>query len=293
MTNQELTDLMRRAADDLDPAASRRILERAVAGGERKRFTRHLAVGGSSAAALGVVATIAVVVATTGGGPTPDAPVAAASNVAGQPSADPTYSPGSETEVPGGPVVPTDRTLVSDTALAQVLRDLLPAGSVTGLDLTHVVGSGDGGHLADTNKAGRMMSFHLDGAAAYVAVGRWDGYHAVGSEDVEVDGKTQLRQKVATTAREACGGSYRTFPAITCTQAAEGWYSVMRPNAGGAVAGAKELWVELYTDDGYVVRVHSLNTAGEKQGPKVADEPVIDTAASLTLVRSPRWFTVT
>lgn len=297
MTTPELTDTMRRATADLYPDSAEALVRRAVVAGERRRLRNRLAVGVPSAAVLGLVAT--TVVLTTHGS---DAPGREASVVpATRPAAAPTtYAPGSRTEVPGGPVIPTDRRIVGDAALRQVARDLVATGTLTGLSVAHVTGSGVGSHLADTSTDGRALSFQVDGAGAWIAVGRWDGYHAVGFDDSDlqvVEGGLDdalagaSDQKVATTAREACGGAYRVSPAIDCTRTAEGWYSVSRPNAGGEVAGAKELWVELYTPDGWVVRVHTLNTAGEKQGPRVGDGTAISEADSLAIARSPLWFT--
>lgn len=289
-TTPELTDTMRRATDDLAPGSSDRILARALVGGQRRRVRHQLTVGASSAAVLGVVATT-VLLATGGSNEAHrDAPpVASAVPKVAAPSSTPTtYAPGSRTEVPGGPVIPTDRTIVDDASLQQVTRDLVSHGQLTGLTVHHVTGSGVDAHLADTSTDGRAMSFRVDGAGAWIAVGRWDGYHAVGIEDVRHD---HPGQKAATTAREACGGSYQSFPATRCTKAPEGWYVVAHPSAGGAVAGATELEVDLYTDDGYVVHVHSLNTAGEKQGPRVGTGTAIDEADSLAIARSPRWFT--
>lgn len=279
----QLAETMRRATEDLYPESSERILDRAlIAGSRRRRRRHHLAVGLSSAAVLGVVATSVILVSTGGRAPGREAPFAAASSPAA------TYAPGSATEVPGGPVIPTDRRIVDDESLQQVIRDLAGNGNLTGLAVEHVTGSGVGRHPADRTTDGRAMSFQVDGGAAWIAIGRWDGYHAVGFEDSGVN--APLQQKVATTAREACGGSYRTFPAITCAPSPEGWYSVTHPNAGG-VSGSKELWVDLYTEDGYVVRVHSLNTANEKQGSPVSTRTSISEADSLAIARSPRWFT--
>lgn len=297
MTAPELTETMRRATADLAPESSERILERALVAGSRQRLRHRAAVGLSAAAVLGVVATT-VVLANSPRDTGPGTPVAAASKSA-QPSGSPTYAPGSATEVPGGPVIPTNRTIIDDASLKQVARELVGNDSLTGLSVQHIAGSGSSQHLADTTTDGRVLSFQLDGAAAWIGIGRWDGYHAVGFPDdfqVSSNSLADIRrrptgQKVAYTAQEACGGAYRTYPAIACTESPEGWYSVTRPNAGTQVAGAKELWVDLYTEDGWVIRVHSLNTPGEKQGPKISDETAVSQADSLDIARSARWFT--
>lgn len=298
MTMPDLTETMHRATEDLGPGSAEQLLAGAMAAGERRRRARSWTVGVAAAAVVGIVGAAATTAALTGSGGSAtgrDVPVAASPKApAAAPSSPTAYSPGGRTEVPGGPAIPTQRTIVDDQTLAQVTRDLVAHGALTGLRLTHVTGSGVGEHLADKTTDGRAMSFKVDGAGAWIVVGRWDGYHAVGFDDLgaaEGHGIEASGQKVALSAREACGGSYQVFPVIQCTQTSEGWYSMGRPNAGDAVAGAKELWVDHYTEDGWVVRVHTLNTAGEKQGPRIGAGTAINEADSLAIATSSRWFT--
>ena len=292
----ELSDLLQRGADRLDPLSGQRILDQAIARGASRRRRRRLAAGSSAFAITAVTCT--GVVLTTGGGPgtapsvVEDPAPATAPPAAPSASAEPSYAPGSDTQVPEGPVVVTDRKVVEDAALAAVTRDLLAAeGEVGDVTVEHVATSSPS-HMADRTREGRRVSLTYDGAMASVTIERWDGYAAVGIEGMGpgVDPR-EAEQRAATTAREACGGSYKVFPAIRCQEAAEGWYSVMRPYQGDTMpATHQQLLVSLFTDDGYVVRVDSYNTAAEKAGAVVADDPVLTLAESLALARSPRWF---
>jgi len=54
MTRPELTELMHRESDQLDPAAGQRILQEALLKGARRRRARQLAVGASAAALVAV-----------------------------------------------------------------------------------------------------------------------------------------------------------------------------------------------------------------------------------------------
>jgi hypothetical protein len=191
----------------------------------------------------------------------------------------------SKTEVPGGPVIGTDREIVGNAALRTVTLDLLPPGVVAGLDVQPVASS-DPSHSADTTRNGRGIAFRFDGGGVSIVIQRWDGSAAVG-----VAGVDDLSQKAATTAREACAGSYQTFPAIECQQAREGWYEVAHPSQGDAVPDSyQETLVQLYMPDGYVVRVDAYNSPGEKAGPAATAAPVLTEAQALALARSPRWF---
>ena len=299
MTSTKLTDLMRQQAEELDPASSQRILNDALRGGARRRLRRHLVVGATAATVLAAIAT-GTGLAMSGGPSRTDneRPDVSATS----PSAATAYDPGSETEVPDGPVIKTDRKIVGDAVLLAVTRGLLPAnGVVTDLDVAHIESSAPT-HTADNTRNGRRASFKLDGAGASVTIQRWDGYAAVG---VDLDYLKQIAgpdgelerfdgsppQKVATTAREACAGSYQVSPAIECHESAEGWYSVGRPSQGAATPNTyQELSVQLYTDDGYVLRVNAYNSSGEKAGPLVAESPVLTVDESLTMARSPLWF---
>jgi hypothetical protein len=300
MTNTELTDLMRRASDDLDPASSQRILDEALRNGARRRRGRHIAVAASAASVLAVVAGGLGIAPSVGLGHTEDT---RAEVLASPLTAPTTYPPGSRTEVPGGPVIETDRKIVDDAALRAVAGDLLPPdGNVTHLVVRHVESS-DPTHLADKTRNGRAISFTLDGASAGVVIQRWDGYAAVGvQEPLSVEegrmpaGNDETagddpKQKAAITASEACAGSYKTFPAIECQASPEGWYSTSRPSQGASSPAVyQQLLVQLYTHDGYVVQVNSYNTPREKSGPVVEDAPVLTVDESLAMARSPRWF---
>jgi len=297
MTSTELTDLMRRESEELDPVSSQRILADALRGGARRRLRRHLTVGASAAAVVAVMAIGTGFAISNGPSGTGDAGTGGWA----APSTEPTKAPGSPTEVPDGPVIETDRGIVGDAALLAVTRDLLPAnGVVTDLDVSHIESS-DPTHAADSTRNGRRVSFKLDGAGASVTIQRWDGYAAVGwavddlkqiaGPDGALEGIEGLPPKVATTAREACGGSYQSFPLIECDESEEGWYSVGRPSQGATAPDTyQELLVQLYTHDGYVIRVDSYNTSGEKAGPLLAESPVLTFAESLTMARSPLWF---
>ena len=136
MTSTKLTDLMRRQAEELDPASSQRILNDALRGGARRRLRRHLVVGATAATVLAAITT-GTGLAMSGGPSRTDneRPDVSATS----PSAATAYDPGSETEVPDGPVIETDRKIVGDAVLLAVTRDLLPAnGVVTDLDVAHI-----------------------------------------------------------------------------------------------------------------------------------------------------------
>lgn len=290
MTHPDLQDLMRRASDDLAAPETERLVAHAVRAGTRRRTRRRALEVLSVTAVVGLVAGGALLL-TGGDNPQTLAPTTSATRSATDPvtSPDPqdlvdkalaTYDPGSATRVPEGPSIDTTRRLASDTALEQTLRRLLD-GRAQNLTLTHVLGSGVGGHLAETSTDGRSLSFAVDGAAAQVMLGRWDGYAAVGVDE-RGDPMAVVHPK------SACEAPHQGTPQ-ECVESPAGWYTVGHPNAGGE-PGGQELWVDLYTADGWVVRVHSLNTAGEKVGGPVTEGTALDEAESLALASSPNWF---
>lgn len=303
MSDTELADLMTRTPPALEPDIARRILDEALVSGTGRRRRRHFITGACSVAALATVATgISLVTAVSDSdelGRRPDQAGAPASTL--PPSPPTTYAAGSETEVPGGPVIPTDRRIASDPMLALLVPALLPDAArlgdqVVDVEVTHSESSSPS-HMADKTRNGRTISFTLDGAAASVEIQRWDGYAAVGIDnfDVLLDPKNHVGedpgQRVATTAREACGGAYRSATLATCEQTEGGYYWVSRPDQGDAMSKTyKELYVSYFTDDGYVIRVDSYNTGSEKSGPVVATEPVLSVQESLALATSPEWF---
>lgn len=282
MTGSDLQQTMRTATDDLHPAAPEELLSRALVAGDRRRTRRRVGVGVASVAALGLAATGIMAFAGLPGSRS------AQVGVAGQTTAQPTVSDTHTAPldpIAEGPSVPTQRRLVGDDALKAAVRDLLAPASAQELSVEHVVGSGVGGHMDDTTTDGRLIGFKVNGAAASIGVGRWDGYHAVGTTQTE-----PAEPLVATTAEQACSGAFQQAPANVCTSTPDGWYTVGHPSAGGA-AGSKELWVDLFTEDGFVIRVHTLNTAAEKQGDPVQDDTALTEAQSLELARSGAWFT--
>jgi hypothetical protein len=300
VTDTELGRLLRGLPDQLDPAAADRLLGAALADGSRRRRGRRLLVAAGTAGSAAAVAVVAVAVTGLTGAPAAVDPAPAATTSAPVvPTASPTpthYAEGSETEVPGGPVIPTDRSVAGDDVLRATLLDLLPADRVADLEVTHTWSS-DPTHMADHTRNGRALTFRFDGGGASVVIQRWDGYAAVGIEPAPDGGLPTtldggLVQKVASTAREACQGAYRAFPPLECTQDPGGWRSVSHPSQGAdAPASHRELYVRLFTDDGYVITVDSYNTPGEKVGDTVADEPVLSLDQSLALARSSAWFT--
>lgn len=290
MTHPDLTDAMRQATQTLAPEDPDHLISTAIRRGAQRRSRRRLLTGIGTAAVVGAAATGVLQLGPQADGPAPAAdpqhaqtPTPPASPPASAaPTATPSYASGSLSEVPGGPQIPTQRGLASDRALARATSELL-AGEPAQLTVSAVQGSGNGGHEADTSTDGRRVDFKLDGMAASVAVGRWDGYHAVGAS---LDGE----QLVATDGKSACERAFQLHPALQCVQTTEGWYSVGLPAAGPAQPDAKELWVSLYTDDGWVVHVQSMNTVAEKQGSAVRAQPALSQAESLKLARSARWF---
>ncbi len=298
MNDPALTDLLQHAADPLDPAASERILAGSLRGGDRRRRRRHLAV---AAAAGGVAASVtAVGLAAAGGADTvrgEDPGIVAtqpASPTVTEPAEDATsYAPGSETELPEGPEIPTDRDIASDARLADVVRDLLAEdGAVTDLHVEHV-STAVVGHSADPTLDGRRVDLLLDGMGTSITLQRWDGYAAVGIANPTARTEAELGQRVATTAVEACGGAYRSFPAEQCSLVEGGAYHAGWPAQGASMPDSyKELVVTLYTDDGWAIQVDAYNTAGEKVGGgPVQDLPPLDEARSLEIARDPAWFT--
>lgn len=298
MTDTQLGDLMRRTTTDLDPAASARILDAALRDGARRRRGRRLAAAG---AGLSTAAVVAVTVAAAGlAGPDPaadDSPEVAATTRPAAPSSPPataaTYAPGSETEVPGGPVVPSERRIAADAALLDAARATLPDGVVEDLAVART-GSRVSGHVADRTRDGRRISLSFDGAGVSVTIQRWDGYAAVGvanMEEMVAEPGTEPVQRAALTAREACAGAYHAMPPLACAEDPGGWHRIDRPSQGAAMPETyQELYVVLFTDDGWAVTVDSYNTPAEKGGPPVAEEPVLSVAESLALARSADWF---
>lgn len=284
MTDTELTELITRTCAGIDPpeaAVQDRILGDALADGRRQRRRRRrlAATGWSTAAvALTVVGVTGVAGLLDGSGPGEggrEVAVEPTTRVSSPtPTTAPSYAPGT------GPTVATDRRVVADDALAGITRDLVPDDiALTGLEVEHVP-SLVTGHESDHTRNGRRISFLLDGAGTSITVARWDSYAAVG-----------FRQRVATTAREACAGAYSVFPPVRCTATGGGWYSAGRPSQGAAMPDTyQELVVTYFTDDGYAVSVDSYNTPGEKSGGVVAPEPLLDRAQALAIATSPRWF---
>lgn len=299
MTDPQLGDLMRRVPDQLDADAADRILGAALSSGDRRRHGRRLAVVGTGVSAAAVVAVAVAAAGLSGPGTAHDEPTAVASEpTAPLSSAAPTYARGSRDEVPGGPVIDTDRAIADDDALAAAVRALLPEGEIDNVQVAHVE-SRVSGHRADKTRDGRQVSLAYDGASVALTVQRWDGYAAVGVagigdadhlEDVLSRGD-QLEQQVATTAREACAGAYTVSPPMQCTEDEGGWHRIARPSQGASAPDTyQELYVTFFTDDGWVITVDSYNTPAEKSGPPVADEPVLSVEESLAMVRSDRWF---
>lgn len=298
MTDPTLTDLLHHAADPLDPLAAERILAGSVHGGDRRRRRRHLVV---TAAAGGVAAAVTVGgLSAAGGGDNvrgedprivatqPD-PTTATEPADGATS----YAPGSETELPGGPQIPTDRRLVGDDRLAGVVQGLLARdGAVTDLRVEHV-STAVVGHSADPTREGRRVDLLLDGMGTSITLQRWDGYAAVGIANPTARTESEVGQRVATTAVEACGGAYRVFPAVECSLVEGGAYHAGWPAQGAAMPDThKELLVTLYTDDGWAIQVDSYNTAEEKAGGgPVRELPPLDEARSLEIAQSAAWFT--
>lgn len=298
MTDPGLTDLLQTATSPWDPSSADRILTESIRAGARRRRRRHLAVTVGAGATAAVVAGVGVALA--GGGdtvrgedPVATRPGSGADTSAARQDAPTRYSPGSETEVPGGPEIPTERDLVGDARLVAAVQDLLAAdGDVTDVEVEHV-STAIVGHLADRTRDGRRVDFLLDGMSTSITLQRWDGYAAVGIADPTAPGATELGQRVATTAMEACAGSYRVFPPIDCRPVDGGASSAGWPSQGAAMpASYKELLVALYTDDGWVIQVDSYNTPGEKSADGPLQElPPLDAARQLAIAQSPRWFT--
>ncbi|NPC98404.1 hypothetical protein [Nocardioides sp. zg-DK7169] len=310
MTDQTLADLLRHAPDDLDPTTADRILGAAMTSGTRRRRGRHLAIAG---AALSSAAVLALAVSASGvvGGSDPRSPaVAGAPDPSPAVTSEPAAAPDPGDADTRGPVIATDRAIADDAALRAGLTDLLAgAGELSGLSVAAHETSDPS--TIGAPPEGRRVGFLLDGGAASVVVQRWDGIAAVGStlalgdpsgerrDRIAAAGRTPAQgdtsiapgEMVATTAAEACAGAYQTYPAIECREAPAGWYSVARPSQGDAMPDSyRELLVSLYTPDGYVVRVDSFNTPGEKVGPVVAEQPVLTEAESLALASSDLWF---
>lgn len=297
MTDPGLTDLLQRATDPFDPSSAERILADSLHEGVRRRRRRHLAVTATVGATAAAVAGLGVVL--VGGGDTvrgedpvatrPGSPAATSTAPQDGPTS---YAPGSETEVPGGPEVPTDRDVVGDARLVAAVQELLASsGAVTGTDVEHV-STAVTGHMADTTREGRRVDFLLDGMGTSITIQRWDGYSAVGIADPTATSEADLGQRVATTAMEACAGAYRVFPPVACTPVDGGAYEAGWPSQGAAVPDThKELLVTLFTDDGWAIQVDSYNTPGEKAGGPLQELPPLDAARALEIAQSARWFT--
>ena len=286
MTDRGLTDLFQRATDRLDPASVDRILAESLGGGTRRRRRRHLAVTATVGVTAAAVTGLGVVL--TGGGTT----TRGEDPLATQPAPSASYAPGSETEVPGGPEIATDRAIVGDGELAAAVRDLAAGtGVVTGVEVEHVA-TAVVGHTADTTRDGRRIDFLLDGMGTSITIQRWDGYAAVGFANPTASDEAGLGQRVATTALEACAGAYQVFPPVTCRPVDGGAVSSGRPSQGASAPDThKELLVTLFTDDGWAIQVDSYNTPGEKAGGPLRELPPLTVERSLQLLQSPRWFT--
>ncbi|MQW75474.1 hypothetical protein GHK92_06285 [Nocardioides sp. dk4132] len=289
MTDLQLGDLLRQAPDDLDPATADRILEAALVSGTRRRRGRRLAMAGAALSSAAVVALAVSASGLVGTDPGPRGPAVAGAPEPPPATTEPPDAPGPGEADTEGPVVPTDRAIADQPTLLAVTTDLLAgAGELSGLSVAAHETSNPSRLGAPLE--GRRVDFSLDGGGASVTLQRWDGIAAVGST-LAVDPTGPAREKIATTAAEACAGAYLTSPAIECRESPAGWYSMARPSQGDAMPDTfQELMVTLYTPDGYVVRIDSYNTPGEKVGPVVAEQPVLTEAESLALASSQRWF---
>jgi hypothetical protein len=293
MTDLQLGDLLRHAPDDLDPATADRILGAALVSGTRRRRGRRLALAGATLSSAAVLAVAVSASGLVGGASEPQSTGAADSPEPGPvPQQELSASPVPGEPAASGPVIPTDRAIAPQPTLLDVTIDLLDgAGELS--DVSSIPFPTSDPSLPRAPRDGRRVDFLLDGGAASVTLQRWDGIAAVGST-LAVHGDPAngpAEEKVATTAAEACAGAYLTYPPIECRETPAGWYSVARPSQGDAMPDTfQELMVALYTSDGYVVRVGSFNSPGEKVGPVVDEQPVLTEAESLALASSPRWF---
>jgi hypothetical protein len=255
-----VTELLRRASDDLAPD-----IDRLVSGGiSRGRTRQRRARIGTTVACLAMIGVIGATAAVV---PRPDGPDSARDlGVATDgPSATeaPTPIPDPDRAPPADelrPLVPVDR-------MAQTIQELTGASEVhevfvdeSGKDLPRL--------FYGTVRSG-FVSFRI----------RWFNNPLV----VEDGGQPLAPSHICEPGVEP-----------DCTTLADGSRLLredVRPSGGtGVPADFLERSLTLATHDGWQIDVIAFNSTGEKEGVVVADEPVLTMAQMEALATSPQWY---
>jgi hypothetical protein len=255
-----VTELLRRASDDLAPDVDRLVRGGITRGRSRQRRAR-IGTTVASLAVIGVVGAVAAVVPHVGGADSARDP-GIATDGSSATEAPPT-PPDPDRPPPADelrPLVPADR-------MAQTVQDLTGASEVhevfvdeSGKDLPRL--------FYGTVRSG-FVSFRI----------RW-----YNNPLVVQDGGQPLAP------------SHICEPAVEpdCTTLADGSRLLredVRPSGGTGVPPdflARSL--TLATPDGWQIDVIAYNSTGEKEGVVVADEPVLTMAQMEALATSPQWY---
>ncbi|SEB83069.1 hypothetical protein SAMN04489844_1149 [Nocardioides exalbidus] len=253
-----VTELLRRASDDLAPDVDRLVSGGVSRGRSRQRRAR-IGTTVASLAVIGVVGWLATVVPLLGDPDSARDPEIAdgTGRTAGTQAADPDRPPPAE-EL---------RPLVSPDAMATTLQELTGATAVRRVEVDE--SAQDLVRLYYATVDGAQVSFHI----------RWYNNPLV----VEDGGDPLAPSDVCEPA-----------PDVDCTTLPDGSRLLreeVRPSGG---TGVSETFLErsltLATSDGWQIDVIARNTTDEKQGDVVAGEPVLTMAEMEALAVSDAWF---
>ncbi len=254
-----VTELLRRASDDLTPDIDR-LVSGGIARGRSRRRRARIGTTVASLAVIGVVGGLVAVVPPLGGSDSPRDP-AIATDAA---------SPATATPTPDPDVAPSAdllRPLVPPAEMREVLRTLTGASQVRSVDVDE-----SGKDLP------RLYYATVDGAQVSFSI-RWYNNPLV----VEDGGQPLAPSNVC-----------EPGPDQDCTTLPDGSRLLREEVRPGGGTGVPDTFLErsltLATYDGWQISVIARNTTDEKQGDVVAAEPVLTMAEMQALATTDAWF---
>ena len=253
-----VTELLRRASDDLTPDVDRLVRGGITRGRSRQRRAR-IGTTVASLAVIGVIGTLATVVPQGGPDSAPD------QGVATEPAATETPSPTPDPDRP--PTADELRPLVPTDQMAEAVRELTGASVITRVDAD----------LTSVDRARRVYVL-VEGAQVSFAI-RW-----YNNPLVVQDGGQPL----------APSGLCEPNPDQDCTTLPDGSRLLREEARPGGGTDVPESFLErsltLATADGWQIDVIARNTTDEKQGDVVAADPVLTMAEMEALATADAWY---
>ncbi|WP_165356907.1 hypothetical protein [Nocardioides zhouii] len=257
-----VTDLLRRASDDLTPDVDRLVRGGISRGRSRQRRAR-IGTTVASLAVIGVVGGLAVVVPHLGGADSARDPGIGTEGASATEAPSPTPAPDPDRAPPADEL----RTLVLPQDMSDTLLTLTGASRV---DAVTIDESGkDRARLYYASVDGAQVSFWI----------RW-----YNNPQVVEDGGQPLPP------------SHICEPEVEpdCTTLPDGSRLLREEVRPGGGTGVPETFLErsltLATYDGWQISVIARNTTDEKQGEVVADEPVLTMDEMQALATSTAWY---